>query len=274
MIAPDPAVLSAFGCSADLDLLAGGQGRSWRSGSVVLKPAEDNPEITDWICDLLETLQPSGYRISAPLRAMDGGWRFGGWTASAYEPGTPAYEAGSWADVLRAGAAFSRDLVTAAQPWFTPVRTDRWAVADRVAWQEESVDLPPEYAALVTRLTALAGDRPVSPAQVVHGDLTGNVLLHPGLNPLILDFSPYWRPAPYSLSVVMTDALSWYGADPILPRQHAEDLGGEPLRYLARSLMFRVVTSGLWTVEHGMPTGDLPDFARVTDQLTAFADAG
>ena len=45
----------------------GGQGLSWRSGDVVLKPAEENPQITDWICDLLESLRPAGYRISAPL---------------------------------------------------------------------------------------------------------------------------------------------------------------------------------------------------------------
>jgi len=271
MSAPDPAVLSAFRCAADPEPLAGGRGLSWRSGDVVLKPAEENPRITDWICDLLETLRPVGYRISAPLRTVDGEWHFDDWTASAYEPGTPADETGAWADVLRAGAAFGRDLLSAPEPWFTQMRTDPWAVADRVAWEEESVDLPPQYAVLVGRLRALAGDRPDAQPQVVHGDLTGNILLHPGLDPLILDFSPYWRPAPYPLAVVMTDAMSWYGADPLDFRQHADVLGDEPVRYLARSLTFRVVTAGIWAREIGEPSGDLPDFVRVTDQLTTVA---
>ena len=272
MSAPEPDVLSAFGCTAEPEPLAGGRGLSWRAGDVVLKPAEENRQITDWICDVLETLRPTGYRISTPLRSEDGDWQSGGWTASAYEPGTPADEIGAWADVLRAGAAFGRDLMTAPEPWFTKLRTDPWAVADRVAWEEEYVDLPTEYAVLVSRLRSLAGDRPDVRPQVVHGDLTGNVLLHPGLDPLILDFSPYWRPAPYPLAVVMTDAMSWYAADALDFRQHADDLGDEPIRYLARSLMFRVVTSAIWARENGERSGDLPDFVRVTGQLTAVAD--
>jgi uncharacterized protein (TIGR02569 family) len=275
MTAPSPAVLTAFGCDQPPSLLAGGRGLSWRSGDVVLKPAEENLQITDWLCDTLSGLVPDGFRVCAPLQADTGAWHVDGWTASTFEPGTPAdVTGGPWSEVVRAGAAFGRATAALEQPWFTTVRTDPWAIADRVAWQEKAIDLPPEYAALVTRLTSLAGDRPQAPDQVVHGDLTGNVLLHPGLDPLILDFSPYWRPGPYALTIVITDALSWYGADPLLLRQHADDLGAEPLRCLARSLIFRVVVSGIWAGANGTATGDLPDFVRVADQLTALADAG
>ena len=31
-------------------------------------------------------------------------------------------------------------------------------------------------------------------SQLVHGDLSGNVLLAHGLPPAVIDFSPYWRP--------------------------------------------------------------------------------
>jgi Ser/Thr protein kinase RdoA (MazF antagonist) len=192
-----------------------------------------------------------------------------------FEPGTPAdVTGGPWTEVLEAGAAFARALADLERPWFTTIRTDRWAIADRVAWQEESVDVPAEYGHLAGRLADLAGDRPADAAQVVHGDLSGNVLLHPDLDPLILDFSPYWRPVPYALSVVVTDALCWHGAQPGLLTAARDFLGEQPLGYLARSLIFRVVTAGLWAVEHGRPTDDLPHFARVSDQLTALADAG
>jgi uncharacterized protein (TIGR02569 family) len=275
MTAPTPSVLEAFGCDAPLLPLAGGRGLSWGSGDVVLKPAEENPLITDWICDALDDLVPHRFRISAPIRAATGGWRFDGWTASVFEPGTPAdVTGGPWDDVLRAGVAFGQALTKTERPWFTAIRTDRWAIADRVAWQEECVELPEKYSALVRRLADLAGHRPTDPDRVVHGDLTGNVLLHPGLDPLIVDFSPYWRPVPYALSVVVTDALSWHDAEPSLILRSVDFLGGRPLGYLARSLMFRVVTSGLWVVENRRPTDDLPHFARVTDQLAALAEAG
>jgi uncharacterized protein (TIGR02569 family) len=273
--APPPAVLEAFGCAGPLSALTGGRGLSWRSGDVVLKPAEENPLITDWLCDALDGLVPDGFRICAPIRAATGGWRFDGWTASVFEPGTPAdVTRGPWLDVLRAGAAFCRGLEGLGRPWFTTIRTDRWAVADRVAWQEESVELPAAYAALARRLAALAGGRPDDPDQVVHGDLPGNVLLHPGLEPLILDFSPYWRPVRYSLAVVVTDALSWHGAAPSLLLQAQALLGDRPVGYLARSLMFRTAVAGLWVAENGRANDDLPHFARVTDQLSALADAG
>ena len=43
--------------------------------------------------------------------------------------------------------------------------------------------------------------------QVIHGDLsgnvlTGNVLTAPGRVPAVIDFSPYWRPAAYADAIV------------------------------------------------------------------------
>jgi hypothetical protein len=244
---------------------------------VVLKPAEENPLITDWLCDALDGLVPDGFRISSPIRAATGEWRFDGWTASVFEPGTPADATGGpWIDVLEAGAAFCRALEGVERPWFTAIRTDPWAIADRVAWQEESVDLPAAYEAVVHCLAALAPDRPGDPDQVVHCDLPGNVLLHPGLEPLILDFSPFWRPMRYSLAVVVTDALAWHGAGPSLLLEAGPFLGEQALNYLTRSLTFRTVVAGLWgaTADTSGADADLQAFARVTDQLTAVADAG
>jgi uncharacterized protein (TIGR02569 family) len=275
--APSPAVLTAFGCDGTPSALAGGRGLSWRSGDVVLKPAEENPEISDWLCDALDGLVPDGFRVCAPIRAATGGWRFDGWTASVFEPGTPAdVTGGPWIDVLQAGAAFCRALAGLERPWFTTIRDDPWAIADRVAWQEESVQLPEAYDAVVRRLAALAGDRPDDPDQVVHGDLPGNVLLHPGLVPLILDFSPYWRPMRYSLAIVVTDALSWHDAEPSLLLEARPFLGQHAVAYLARSLMFRTVVAGLWAATAGSHEVDvdLAGFARTADQLTVFAETG
>jgi hypothetical protein len=55
--------------------------------------------------------------------------------------------------------------------------------------------------------------RPVTaPSQLIHGDLTGNVVFDSARPPAIIDFSPYRRPAAYAAAIVAADALVWEGA--------------------------------------------------------------
>ncbi len=81
---------------------------------------------------------------------------------------------------------------------------------DRIAWGElpaGDLGLVPEVADL------LAARTPVRAAsQLVHGDLTGNVLFADGLPPAVIDFSPYWRPKALASAVVAVDAVVWLGA--------------------------------------------------------------
>lgn len=86
------------------------------------------------------------------------------------------------------------------------------------------------------RLAALRP--PPGPPQLVHGDLTGNVLLSPhGGKPGIIDVSPYWRPAAYAEGVVAADALTWHNAPVSL--FFALDVSREAV---ARGLLFRLLT--------------------------------
>lgn len=65
--------------------------------------------------------------------------------------------------------------------------------------------MPVEAGEHWARLTRLI--RPVcGPSQLVHGDLSGNVLFAEGLAPAIIDFSPYWRPTSYADAIVVIDA--------------------------------------------------------------------
>ena len=55
--------------------------------------------------------------------------------------------------------------------------------------------------------------RPVRAAnQVIHGELSGNVLFAAGQAPAVIDFSPYRRPAAYADAIVAVDGLLWFGA--------------------------------------------------------------
>jgi hypothetical protein len=79
---------------------------------------------------------------------------------------------------------------------------------------------------------------PTGRAQLVHGDLTSNVLLAPGEPPSVIDFSPYWRPPTYAEGIVVADALCWHAAPP-----HTLHQVGVPVEAVARGLLFRALTS-------------------------------
>jgi uncharacterized protein (TIGR02569 family) len=210
---PPPAVLAAFGASSTPVHLAGGRGSSWRSGELVLKPVHDTAEAT-WCSPLLADLEHDGFRVPRPRPTRSGTWTLDGWAASGWVEGT-ADLTGHWPDLVAATAAFHRALETYPRPSSVDGRSHWWAVADRAVWEGASPGLIEELAPVHDRLRALSrsedGDHP---SQLVHGDLAGNVLFHPGLPPAIIDFSPYWRPAPYALAIAVADELLAGSTDP------------------------------------------------------------
>jgi prepilin-type processing-associated H-X9-DG protein len=72
-------------------------------------------------------------------------------------------------------------------------------------------------------------------SQLVHGDLSGNVLFADGLPPAVIDWSPYWRPPPYASAIVMCDAALGHGAG-------VELLAGSDRQLLIRALLFRLLS--------------------------------
>jgi uncharacterized protein (TIGR02569 family) len=144
--------------------------------------------------------------------------------------------------VVAAGERLHHVLTGESRPDFLDRRDDPWSVADRVAWGEVTLD-DADAVPYLSRLLACAGTASHLHAQLVHGDLTGNVLLARGLPPAVVDLSPYWRPTGYASAVVVADALVWEGADDTLVETlgHVAELG----KHLARALAFRLVTSHL-----------------------------
>lgn len=199
-----PHVLEAFGCTGVPQPLAGGTGSSVLVDDAVLKPGGDG---TGWLAALQERLRPDGIRTPTPRRADDGQLVVEGWTATAYLPG--AEQPGRWAETVATGRALHAALADFHRPPQLAARTDRWARADRVAWAEATADLGD----LGAELTGRYADAP-PPAQLVHCDLSGNVLFHPTLPPAVIDLSLYWRPPAYVEAVVAVDAMLWYDAEP------------------------------------------------------------
>ncbi|SNY71349.1 aminoglycoside phosphotransferase [Paractinoplanes atraurantiacus] len=230
------AVLRAFGADGPARPLAGGQGTSWAADHVVLKP--DGGALHEWLAEAFADVTCEGFRLAAPVRARDGAWSAHGWSATRWVEGTePDYSAAStWQEILTAGRAFHRAVAHVGRPPFLDTRQDWWAQADRTAWSERTTSFVPEFVTLARRLEPAL--HPLGTPQLVHADLTQNVLFAPGLPPAIIDISPYWRPPAYADGIVVADALSWHDA----PSSLWKTVGVSPAA-VARALLFRMATT-------------------------------
>jgi hypothetical protein len=195
-------------------------------------------------------------RIAQPVQTLGGSWTHFGWSATRFVSGREPDRSRSaaWVEIVQAGRAFHRAIRHVPRPDCLAERTDSWAVADRAVWDERSWHYLPEFEAVVSRLRPALS--PLGPAQLVHGDLTGNVLFSPGELPAIIDVSPYWRPPAYAEGIVVADALSWYDASANLL-----DEVGVPVSAVARALLFRMGTTSE-RVRAGVPKLDVQDEAQ------------
>jgi uncharacterized protein (TIGR02569 family) len=240
-VEPPAHVVAAFGGTGVPTPLAGGRGTSWRAGDIVLKPADASDEELAW---LMSELPQASVRVALPRAARDGRSSVDGWMAVPYLVGE--HGQGAWLDIVAAGDALHATLRRIARPALLDGRTSRWAISDRAAW-DEIPSVPPRPTPLLDRLRQLT--RPVNlPSQLVHGDLTGNVLFAAGLPPAVIDLSLYWRPADYAAAVVAVDALLWGGAhtaelEPLFARA---DFG----QLLVRALRFRLLADLLGHDDH------------------------
>lgn len=249
---PPTPVLAGFDVSGTPVSLEGGQGSSWRAGEAVLKPLDLAEAELAWQEELFASISCDGFRVARPLRARDGSLVVDGWCA--WEAVEGRHEERRWTDVIAVGDRFHAALANVPRPGFIARRTDPWAIGDRVAWGE----LPASDFAHVKHVTRLASllEPVTAVSQLVHGDLTGNVLFDERLPPAVIDFSPYWRPTAFASAVVVADALVWEGADEdvLAAVAHLEDFG----QYLLRALIYRIVT-------HAVFRPDEPDYPDDAD---------
>ena len=79
------------------------------------------------------------------------------------------------------------------------------------------------------------------PAQLIHGDLTGNVLFTAQKPPAVIDVSPYWRPMNYATAILFADLVCWHRVDPDAVIKRVGQVAHFP-QLLVRALLFRMVT--------------------------------
>jgi uncharacterized protein (TIGR02569 family) len=172
---------------------------------------------------------------------MSGDWVVGGWSSSEWVSGVE--DPSRWEEVLAAGSAFHDWLRTIPRPEWLESADDRWRMADRIAWGEAEWVGSPPFDPVIQGLMQLR-DPIVADDQLIHGDLTGNVLFPAdGGEPWVIDLSLYWRPAAYASAIVAVDCFEWEGTgEAILERVAAEENG---LQMLVRAALFRSVRASM-----------------------------
>jgi len=238
---PPAGVRAAFGVPAGpARRLPGGGGSCWQAGGVVLKPGQD-PVAASWLAEVAVHRSGPGFRVPPPVRAAGGAWVVDGWAAWTAVEGEPA-PVEQWPRLIEVSRAFHAAVADVPRPDWLGHRRDRWAVADRAVWEGPAIEVAPELADLVAALRAVS--RPVRrPAQIVHGDLAGNVLFAAGQGPAVIDLSPIWRPPGYALAIAAVDVLTFSGAPPDILDALADEDGIDQL--LVRALAWRLVTESL-----------------------------
>ena len=260
MPGPDPTlppahVLDLFAADGPVEPLAGGQGTSVRAGDLVLSPGHDASE--SWLAPYqarlavrLDEAVPRSIRLALPVPARDGSLVVDGWAATRFEPGTtPCRDLAT----LRATAhLLHAHLATTLlhRPDALDARTDRWAVAERQAYDAAAAVAAarrrPEIGLveLVDAVAAELDDRQRDDAdlgreQLVHADLAGNVLLDADAVPFVIDLSPAWRSPLWAEAVCVLDAVLWLDAAP----EALDDWrAGPQRRAMLRAVLFRVLS--------------------------------
>jgi uncharacterized protein (TIGR02569 family) len=236
-VRPTRTARTAFGVDGEPVPLAGGEGLAWRVDHLVLKP-NHAPAEWAWLGAVLPTLETDGFRLAPPVPAVDGSWVVDGWCAQPFVAGDHAER---WADVIEVGERFHGATAALGRPAFLDARTNPWSQGDRVAWEE--LEAPVAHP-LLDRLLELREPVDARP-QVVHGDLTENVLFDDALPPAIIDVTPYFRPPGFASAVVVGDAVRWRNADPspLVARAAREDAFPQ---LFVRAVIYRLVTSLLF----------------------------
>jgi uncharacterized protein (TIGR02569 family) len=203
-------VLEAFNLKGNIEPLSGGQNTSVKINDVVLKPV-DNDSYCEWVSNVISKIDPQGYRISKPIKSKLGTFIYEGWCCTRYEPGENAE--GNVSSKLKAARLFHSDL---AKVDFSnrPKSNDPWSKAHEVAWQREQ--LPKEICKQAIETIGVLLEKVKLQnsynVQIVHSDLSGNILFDEKFGPLIIDFSPTIAPVEYAEAILVCDCIAWQGS--------------------------------------------------------------
>ncbi|MBP9700394.1 TIGR02569 family protein [Candidatus Woesebacteria bacterium] len=248
---PSPDILRVFQVNGIPQRLMGGEGKSYKVGSIVFKPIITTEE-SIWRAELMSSLPQKGYRLATPVRTVDGEWVYNGWEASKFLEGSETTKRAK--EKVAICRLFHTALQGFSRPDFIDAATHPWAVADRMVWGEQKLEYGERLAHTAGPLINML--KPIAlPNQLIHGDICGNILFHPDLDPAIIDLSLYWRPADFATAVLIVDSIVWNSENPSLLDLMENSIQMHQL--LVRAALWRIKTTEESVKQNGR--GDIQD---------------
>jgi hypothetical protein len=236
-------IIDSFDLKGDIVPLMGGQNTSVKINNAVLKPVDDVKHY-EWLLNLIYNINPQRYRLSKPLRNKSGKFVSDGWICTRFEPGHEIR--GCIQEKLRISRLFHRDLSNESILDF-PDTNNPWSKAHRVAWQIDDLPngLPKETHGVIYDLLKRIIPKGNNKMQIVHSDLSGNILFDEALDPLIIDFSPTIAPVEYAEAILVCDCIAWQESKiseiELLPQN------GIYTEMIIRAILFRLSVAALFS---------------------------
>ncbi len=236
-------ILYSFNLSGDIVPLSGGQNTSVRVSNAVLKPVDDIQHC-EWLMNIIYSLKPQGYRVSKPIRSKYGTFVSKGWACTQYEIGQDIK--GRIEEKLLVSRLFHSDLSSVNFQYSPPI-DNPWSKGHRIAWQIDELprELPQETQESINNLLRRVSLKEQYKVQIVHSDLSGNILFDEDLDPLVIDFSPTIAPVEYAEAILICDCIAWQGSEvseiDLLP---TDELYKE---MIIRAIIFRLAVSAIFS---------------------------
>jgi uncharacterized protein (TIGR02569 family) len=257
-------ILADFGIAGPFEKLTGGQGNSVRVGNFVLKPIEE-PDKYSWTGAVLELISSHDLEISKPIRSLSGNFVQNGYGVTQFIEGE--FYPGEIGMKIKACRLLHKLVESIKQPPQWSTWTSPWQWANQVASDEIEPPGDSDIRSISLIKKIKLHYKPVNlPVQLIHSDLAGNILFNK-FNPVVIDFSPDFRPAAYAEILLITDSIAWY--EQPLESLFITDYSEEMLIQLAlRAVVFRLaVIIILHPGNHDALLGELKNFQPILNIL-------
>lgn len=203
-------IAKLFGSDEEPILLTGGQGNTYKSNNIILKPTSNQTE-SEELSELVKKAPPSEkLRIPKPIKSSNNNWVEDGYVAWEYLEGKDLKD--NYEQKLQICDWFSEIFKNIEKPDFIEKRNDAWAIADRVTWGEIEKEYGKEFQEIINQVKSIL--IPIAiPAQIIHGDISENIISDKKDSFGVIDITIYWRPRDYAKALLIVDGITWESAD-------------------------------------------------------------
>lgn len=203
-------VSTLFGSDKEAILFSGGQGKTYKSGNIVIKKIIDEVEGNE-MAEIMNGITISEkIRLPKPFKSINGNWIEEGYMAWTYLEGLEAE--GKYKEKIEVCDSFNEIFKNVSKPSFIETANHSWAIADKVVWDEVEMKYEKDFQDIIDTVRAYI--KPINlPNQIIHGDIAGNMIFNKENVPGVIDITLYWRPADYVKALFIVHVITWEDAD-------------------------------------------------------------